>query len=175
LNAPEAGGSAEQKKDGTMPQVAHLFHHDLETYLTRLLPAEVDPATEKHLRECGTCVALLTQWADFSTKLREIPGPRPDGKRELRRSPRFETNGSGLLQILKPFSSEWWAIRITNVSREGMRLNVPFRVPQGSLVKVKLQNSLYFGETRYCEPASDEFFYVGVQLHDFYTPERVSV
>ena len=86
-----------------------------------------------------------------------------------------QTNGSGLLQILKPFSSEWWDIRITNVSREGMRLNVPFRVPQGSLVKVKMENSLYFGETRYCEPASDDFFYVGVHLRDFYTRERVSV
>jgi hypothetical protein len=158
-----------------MAQVAHLFHHDLETYLTRLLPAEVDSVVENHLRECGACVARLTHWADFLTKLSEIPAPLPEGKRELRRNPRFQTNSSGLLQILKPFSSEWWDIRITNVSRDGMRLNVPFRVPQSSLIKVKMQTSLYFGETRYCERASDEFFYVGVHLHDFYTRERATV
>jgi len=158
-----------------MPHVKHLFHRDLETYLTRLLPTEVDSAAENHLRCCGTCVARLTHWADFSTKLREIPAPCPEGKRELRRNPRFQTNGSGLLQILKPFSSQWWGIRITNVSRDGMRLNVPFRVPQDSLVKVKMQNSLHFGDTRYCEPASDDLFYVGVHLNDVYTPGRVTV
>jgi len=158
-----------------MPQVEHLVHHDLETYLTSLLPTEVNSVTESHLRACGSCVARLTHWADFSTKLCEIPAPRPDGKRELRRNPRFQTNSSGLLQILKPFSSKWWDIRITNVSRDGMRLNVPFRVPQGSLIKVKMQNSLYFGETRYCEPAAEDLFYVGVHLHDFYTHVRVTV
>jgi len=157
-----------------MPQVTHLSHHDLETYLTRLLPADVDSATEIHLRECGSCVALLTHWIDFSTKLREIPAPRPNGKGELRRNPRFETNGSGLLQILKPFSSDWWNIRITNVSIDGMRINVPFRIPLGSFLKVKLQNSLFFGEARYCAPASDDFFYVGVHLHDFYVREQVA-
>lgn len=121
-----------------MSQVAHLSHRDLETYLTRLLPTEVDSATDSHLCECGSCVALLTHWADFPAKLREIRAPGSNGKGEVRRNRRFETDGAGLLQILRPFSSEWWGIRITNVSLDGMRLNVPLRVPQGSLVKVKL-------------------------------------
>ena len=148
-----------------MLQPVHIPQHDLQTYLTRLLPAEVDSVTDSHLRECGPCVARLTHWADFSATMREKPTLLPGGSREERQHCRFETNGSGMLQILHPFSSEWWDIRITNVSKGGMRLNVPIRVPLGSLVKVKMQNSLFFGETRYCEPVSDDLFYVGVQLH----------
>jgi hypothetical protein len=132
------------------------------------MPMDVDSATESHLRACGLCVALLTHWSDFSTKLHAIPVVRPNGKRELRRNRRFETDGVGLLQILRPFSSQWWDIRITNVSTDGMRLNVRFRVPQGSLIKVIMQKSLFFGEARYCEPASDAVFYVGVHLHHLY-------
>jgi hypothetical protein len=160
------------KEGGAMPRVEHLCHQALETYLTRLLPIEVNAVSESHLRQCGSCVAQLTQWTDFAT-LCEIPAPPPEGQKDLRRNPRFQTNGSGLFQILKPSSSQWWDIRITNVSRDGMRLNIPFRVPQGSLTKVKVKNSLYFGETRYCEPASDDLFYVGIHLHVFYTHGRL--
>jgi hypothetical protein len=150
-----------------MIQIPHVSQQDLETYLTRLLPPENDWAVENHLATCRRCAARLTQWDNFSEALREMPSVRPDGSKENRRSPRFAPNGSGVLQVLNPFSVERLQVNISDVSREGMRLNVPTRVERGSLLKVNLENSLFFGEARYCEPAPDCVFYVGVRLHEF--------
>ncbi len=150
-----------------MLQVVHVLRHDLEMYLSRLRPTECDSVTEHHLSRCEACVVRLTNWADFSAPLFET-ALHPDGNKEQRRNPRFATNDTGLLQILNPFSVESLEIQISDVSKEGMRLHVPFRVERGSLVKVRMKNSLFFGEARYCEPAgTDDFFYVGVKLHKF--------
>jgi hypothetical protein len=150
-----------------MPHIGHVLHQDLESYLTSLSPAENGSVTERHLSECERCVARLTHWADFSATLREIPTVLPDGK-EKRWHRRFATSGSGVLQILNPFSVEYSANRIVDVSRNGMRLRGPVRVECGSLVKVRVKTSLFFGEARYCDSAPDGSFYVGVQLQDFF-------
>ena len=135
-----------------MLQPVHVLQQDLQTYLTRLLPTGSDSGTERHLSGCKPCVARLTHWADFSATLCEIPALRPNGKREQRRNPRFATNGSGVLQILNPFSVEYLEVNISDISKEGMRLHVPVSVGRGSLVKVRMMTSLFFGEARYCEP-----------------------
>ena len=150
-----------------MIQIPHVSQQDLEMYLTRLLPPENDCVVEYHLAACRRCAVRLTQWDDFSVPLREIPSILPDGSKENRRNPRFATDGSGVLQILNPFSVAHLQVKISDVSTEGMRLNVPTRVERGSRVKVEVKNSLFFGEVRYCEPAPDSFFYVGVKLHEF--------
>jgi hypothetical protein len=157
-----------------MPQAVHVLQQDLQTYLTRLLPTGNDSGTERHLSGCEPCVARLTHWVDFSATLRERPTVMPDGNKDKRRNPRFPTNGSGVLQILNPFSVEYLDVTISDVSKEGMRLHVPISVARGSLVKVRLKTSLFFGEARYCEPAPDNFFYVGVQLHDFFAAVSTS-
>jgi hypothetical protein len=150
-----------------MFQVVHVVQHDLETYLSRLRPAESDSVTERHLSGCEPCVARLTNWADFSATLFET-ALRPDGNKEQRCHPRFATNDTGVLQILNPFSVESLEIQISDVSKEGMRLHVPMSVERGSLIKVRMKNSLFFGEVRHCELAgTDDFFYVGVKLHKF--------
>src|ERR1019366_9426652 len=122
-----------------MPDAVHVLQHDLQSYLTRLLPTENDSGTECHLSGCKPCVARLTHWVDFSATLREIPALRPNGKREQRRNPRFATNGSGVLQILNPFSVEYLEVNISDVSKDGMRLHVPMSVGRGSLVKVRMK------------------------------------
>jgi hypothetical protein len=158
-----------------MTEVVHVLQHELRTYLTRLLPTERDSATESHLSGCNRCVARLTEWDDFSETLREMQAARPDGKREQRRNPRFATDGSGVLQILNPFSVKFSAVRITDVSKEGMRIHIATPVQRGSLVKVRMSTSLLFGESRYCEPAPEDLFYVGIHLHDFFAPFPLGV
>jgi hypothetical protein len=157
-----------------MLDAVHVLQHDLQTYLTRILPTGSDSGTERHLSGCEPCVARLTHWADFSATLRGIPTVLPDGNRDKRRNPRFATNDSGVLQILNPFSVEYLEVKISDVSKEGMRLHVPMSVGRGSLVKVRMRTSLFFGEARYCEPAPDGFFNVGVQLHDFLAAVSIS-
>jgi hypothetical protein len=149
-----------------MPQVSHVLHQDLELYLTSLSPTEDGSRTERHLSDCEPCVARLTHWADFSATLREMSTHLPDG-REKRQHRRFPTNDSGVLQILNPFSVEYSDILIVDVSRNGMRVRGRMLVERGSLVKVRVKTSLFFGEVRYCESVSDGTFHVGLQLQDF--------
>jgi hypothetical protein len=158
-----------------MSEVVHVLQHELQTYLTKLFPNESDSLTEGHLSNCNPCVARLTEWDDFSEALREMQAARPDGKREQRRNPRFATDGSGVLQILNPFSVEFSAVRITDVSKDGMRVHIATPVQRGSHVKVRMRTSLFFGESRYCEPAADGFFYVGIHLHEFFAPLPLGV
>ena len=154
-----------------MPHVEHVLHEDLELYLASISPTENGSVTECHLSHCEPCVARLTQWADFSATLREIPTLLPDG-REKRWHRRFATSGSGVLQILNPFAAEYSDIQIVDVSRNGMRLRGPMRVERGSLVKVRVKASLFFGEVRYCDAAPDGSFFVGVQLQDYFRLPR---
>jgi hypothetical protein len=158
-----------------MSEVVHVLQQELQTYLTKLFPNESDSLTEGHLSNCNSCVARLTEWDEFFETLREMPPVRPDGKREQRRNPRFATDGSGVLQILNPFSVEFSAVRITDVSKDGMRIHIATPVQRGSFVKVRMKTSLFFGKSRYCEPAPDGFFYVGIHLHDFFAPLPLGV
>jgi hypothetical protein len=150
-----------------MIQIPHLSQQDLEMYLTRLLPPENGCAVENHLAACRRCAVRLTQWDDFSEALREIPSVRPDGSKENRRNPRFSPNGSCVLQILNPFSVAYLQVTISDVSMEGMRLNVPTRVEPGSRLRVVVNNSIFFGDARYCESGPGNLFYIGVKLHEF--------
>jgi hypothetical protein len=133
-----------------MSEVVHVLQQELLTYLTRLIPKESDSLTEGYLTRCDPCVARLTEWDDFSETLREMRPVRPDGKREQRRNPRFATDGSGVLQILNPFSVEFPEVRITDVSKDGMRIHAATPVQRGSHVKVRMKTSLFLGKSRYC-------------------------
>src|ERR1700736_482974 len=115
----------------TMIQIPHVSQQDLETYLTGLLPPENDWTVENHLATCRRCASRLTQWDNFSQALRESPSVRPDGGKENRRNPRFSPKASCVLQVLNPFSVERLQVNISEVSKEGMRLNVPLRVEPG--------------------------------------------
>jgi hypothetical protein len=85
--------------------------------------------------------------------------------RDKRREPRFVTDGSALLQILNPFSDQYWHVRILDVSKNGIGLCMPTGVMPGSDVKVRMKNYVAFGKTRHCA-LTTEGFLVGVQIDD---------
>jgi len=147
-------------------QIAHVSQKDLEAYLTRLVPTENDSLTELHLTICKSCVARLTHWTDFSATLHALSTRGGETHDEKRRDPRFPTNGSGVLQLLNPFSIGQLQVHISDVSKNGMRLNVAVRLNRDSIVKVKINDLIVFGEARYCNITSDGFA-VGIQLFDF--------
>jgi hypothetical protein len=65
------------------------------------------------------------------------------------------------------FSLESSAVRITNVSKDRMRVHIATPVQRGSPVKVKVKTSLLFGECRQCEPVRDDFFCVAFTFTTF--------
>jgi PilZ domain len=54
---------------------------------------------------------------------------------------------------------------ILDVSRSGLRIALPQRVDRGEQVKVKLRESVIFGEVRYCRAASG-IFHAGIRIQD---------
>jgi hypothetical protein len=99
--------------------------------------------------------------------------PRLIGKKSLqaskirRRHPRAAMGIAGVLQILNPFSDDCSEVRVLDSSEQGLKLYVPFSVMPGSLVKVRMNDNLAFGDARYCIPEGEGFF-VGIQLHDYF-------
>jgi hypothetical protein len=55
-----------------------------------------------------------------------------------------QVTGLGTLHIQTPG-------RALDVSRNGLRLAVPEPIPIGSLLRIELEDSIVFGEVRYCQ------------------------
>jgi hypothetical protein len=111
--------------------------------------------------------ALRLSKPDDGVRERTAPGTNLSVEvgRDRRREPRFVTDGSALLQILNPFSDQYWHVRVLDVSKNGMELCMPTGVMPGSNVKVKMEDCVAFGKTRYCA-LTTEGFLVGVQIDD---------
>jgi hypothetical protein len=58
---------------------------------------------------------------------------------------------------------------ILDVSRSGLRIELPQRINRGEQVKVKLNRNVIFGEVRYCRAVSDAF-HAGIRIHDLVRP-----
>jgi hypothetical protein len=150
-----------------VPIAKHVYEQDFELYRTGFLPNGRDSVLVAHPGECKPCIVKLSKANQF---LSELPGlsakqASHDGK-DKRREHRFVANDSAVVQILNPFSDEYWGVSLLDVSKNGLRLHVPIGVMPGSLVKVRIKNGIAFGDARYCVPAIEGFF-VGVQLHDY--------
>ena len=61
-----------------------------------------------------------------------------------------QVTGLGTLHLQTPG-------RTLDVSRNGLRIAVPEAIPVGSLLRVELEDSIVFGEVRYCEDRQSWF------------------
>lgn len=81
---------------------------------------------------------------------------------ELRREPRFETPQPVRLTVLGDQQTELFG-NVVNLSGTGMRLIVNGAIPQGTAVKLELEERLLLAEVCYCEPMGDDYA-VGLNL-----------
>lgn len=58
---------------------------------------------------------------------------------------------------------------ILDVSRSGLRIELPRRIHRGEEVKVKLQQNVIFGEVRYCRAVSS-VFHAGIRIDELVRP-----
>lgn len=58
---------------------------------------------------------------------------------------------------------------ILDVSRSGLRIELPRRIQRGEEVKVKLQQNVIFGEVRYCRAVSG-VFHAGIRIDELVRP-----
>ena len=150
-----------------MPNAEHTYEPDFERYLTGFIPNGKDSVLEAHLDECKPCIIKLSKLDEVLYEVAGLNAKQAihNGK-DKRREHRFVTTDSAVVQILNPFSGEYWHANLLDVSKNGLRLHVPIEVMPGSLVKVRIKDDVAFGDARYCVSAAEGFF-VGVQLHDY--------
>lgn len=81
---------------------------------------------------------------------------------ERRLSVRVPSDESTALHVLKPLSTGRLAARVVDVSAGGMKLSVLEFLNPGSMVQIRLKDTIILGEVRYCVPTKDGF-HVGVR------------
>jgi PilZ domain len=136
----------------------HPDDQDLGLYLLERLPEDSLSAVEAHLTNCAVCDQRLVQEiSSLSASSVAQLGNALTG--EMRKEPRYRTDETVSLQALNPFSPDRYSGRLADVSRSGMKLQIPVRVERGTLIKIGLKNMIAFGEVRYCVPVGDVFHF----------------
>jgi hypothetical protein len=148
-------------------QSQHIREEDLDAYLKAQLSNESISAFNTHLGSCEDCVNKLAERDKCLWYLAELSAGEVAGDGDRRRYPRVATDEAAALQVINPFSTDIWDIRIVNVSEGGVQTSTPRSLVQGSLVRMNMRYSVACGDVRYCVPA-DNGFYAGVRLHDYF-------
>jgi hypothetical protein len=152
----------------------HVREEDIELYILGRLARPHLPVIEAHLVGCASCqqkaadaAKVLARLAGLSTGAAGFDG------RDKRKDRRISTDDSALLRVLSPLSFDKLEVRILDVSRGGLKVQVPISLSIGTIVQIPLRKTVAFGEVRYCIPAGNEF-HAGVQVHDSLTAGRTA-
>ncbi len=114
----------------------------------------------------GEC---LQRQAEANAFLKKVLATPPSySATEKRSEPRVPTDDPASLHILSPLIDERFAIRVLDVSRNGLKLSSPVRLQPGMLVQVRIRNIIAIGEVRHCTNVGDGFR-AGVHLDDVLT------
>ena len=128
---------------------AHVHEDDLELYLRgRLEPGRITPV-ESHLAECQICQELL---ADCLGLRLDFP-PTPRTATESR----FSVEGEGILQELHPLSLARQKVKIVNVSRNELAILSPKAIYPGTIVQLRIKDTVQLANVRYCLFSVDGF------------------
>ena len=68
-----------------------------------------------------------------------------------------------MLRMLQPFVPGYIAVRVVDVSKEGLRITAPTALEPGALVHLGMRNSAVIAEVRHCS-ASPEGFLAGLAV-----------
>jgi hypothetical protein len=88
---------------------------------------------------------------------------RDSGESGLRRTPRFTVKLSA--EVFLPNSSDSLRATITDISGNGLGLDVPMPLAVGGPIIVESEMNTAFGIVRYCGERSESIFHAGVELH----------
>ncbi len=75
------------------------------------------------------------------------------------------TDDPGSLRVLHPAVGNWASVQILDASRGGTRVRTGEYLPAGTLVQLRIKDSIALGEIRYCV-AADDAFHAGIQIQD---------
>jgi hypothetical protein len=85
---------------------------------------------------------------------------------ERRREDRISVAETAQILSLQPHAPVNCRARVADVSKSGIGLITPIRIPRSVLLKVVLEGAIVFGEVRHCSPIAEhpESFKVGLEI-----------
>jgi hypothetical protein len=143
----------------------HVHEDDIELYLRGGLEPERAPTMEFHLLECESCRQLLSDCLGRQLAFHAIKAPKSTAAQK-RSEPRFDTTGEGTVQELHPLCLDRQKIRIVNMSKNGLGIVVPKAILPGTIVQLRIKDTVELGSVRYCSAFGDDGFRVGLRLHE---------
>ena len=107
---------------------------------------------DAHLLECEACRTKLTRCIGLQLALHPIGVAKSEVTevKQRRSEPRFYTGDDAIFQQLSPLSLERQAVRIVDISRNGLGLLAPESALPGTIVQVRIVDTVEIGEVRYC-------------------------
>jgi hypothetical protein len=88
---------------------------------------------------------------------------RDSGESGLRRTPRFTVRLAA--EVFPQNAADSLRATITDISGNGLGLDVPLPVTVGGPIIVESERNIAFGVVRYCGERSGSIFHAGVELH----------
>jgi anti-sigma factor RsiW len=142
----------------------HIHEDDLELYAHGRLEPERVSITESHLLECESCRQLLS---DYLRQRLALDGAEPAkaSNAQKRSEPRFSAEGEATLQELHPICLDRQIVTIVNVSRNGFGILAPKAILPGTIVQLRIKDTVELANVRYCSAYEGEGFRIGVRLH----------
>ena len=143
----------------------HIHEDDLELYTRGGLELERIPIAESHLLECENCRQLLSECLGQRLALHPLKALQSNSATR-RREPRFNVEGEATVQELHPLSLDRHRVKIVNVSRNGLGILGPKAILPGTIVQLRINNTVELGNVRYCSALGGGAFRIGLRLHD---------
>jgi hypothetical protein len=141
----------------------HAHEDALELYIRGRLELESISPVESHLAECEVCQKLLSDCLGQRFSLHPVPCITSEMVQK-RSQPRFSTEGEGTIQELHPLSLDRQRIKILNASKNGFGLLSPKAIFPGTIVQLRIKDTVELANVRYCS-ASIDGFRIGLRLH----------
>jgi hypothetical protein len=143
----------------------HAHEDDLELYVVGKLEPAHTSSVESHLLECETCLKRLSQCIGLRLGLYATGKIKPANNRYERSEPRFSAGDCASFQELSPLSLDRQKVEIVDISKNGIGIFAPKAVLPGTIVQIRIKNTVELGEVRHCSPVGYGGFRIGLRLH----------
>ena len=148
----------------TLQETEHAHEDDLQLYVRGTLEPPYIPAVDAHLLSCPTCRERLFSCIGLDLMLSSIGKAKSCGMFK-RLEPRFKTGDAAIYQEFNPFSTDRQAVKIVDVSKNGLGIIAPHSTFPGTIAQIKVQNRAECGEVRHSSATAHNSYRIGLRLH----------
>jgi len=142
----------------------HIHEDDLHLYLRGRLELRHISPVELHLKGCDLCRGLLSDCLGQRLALHSVQATKFETIQQ-RSEPCFNSDGEAILQELHPLSLDRHKVKVVNASMNGLGIISPKAILPGTIVQLRIKETVELGNVRYCSAPGDDGFRIGLRLH----------